>query len=161
MVYVMEFNVGGGCRRNGKPDPIGAAACCLQRRWDGYKYQTRSLLRSNPTPTNQRAELTAIIMALEWALKKYDELQTSPELDVRINSDSKYAVGCVETWIYKWARNGWQNSRGCEIANRDLVEKASDLDDLVKELGSVTYTWVPRSDNKDANGHCNEELDEQ
>ena len=39
-------------------------------------------------------------------------------------------------WIYKWANNRWLNSRGVEVANRDLIQKASDLDDELKELGT-------------------------
>lgn len=99
-------------------------------------------------------------MALEWALEKYDELDSYPDLDVRIHTDSRYAVGCMDNWIYKWVRNGWVNSAGNEVANRDLIEEASDLDDKVKDLGAVRYIWVPRSENEDADRHCNEELDE-
>jgi ribonuclease HI len=68
-----------------------------------------------------------------------------------------YAI--VNEWIYKWSRNGWTNSAGFEIANRNLIRKASDLDDEVKELGSVRYIWVPRSDNIEADEACNEALD--
>lgn len=52
-------------------------------------------------PTNQRADITAMIIALAWALEKYEELDTSPRLDVTIYSDSKYAIGCMNDWIYK------------------------------------------------------------
>ncbi|KAI1194869.1 ribonuclease H-like domain-containing protein [Nemania serpens] len=160
MVYVMEFYVDGGCRGNGQAWSIGAAACCLTKSHNrGYRYRTTSLPR-HPTPTNQRAEIAAIIMALEWALEKYDELDSYPDLDVRIHTDSRYAVGCMDNWIYKWVRNGWVNSAGNEVANRDLIEEASDLDDKVKDLGAVRYIWVPRSENEDADRHCNEELDE-
>lgn len=61
-------------------------------------------------------------------------------------------------FIYKWSRNGWINARGEEVANRDLIEKASDLDDRLVQLGTVTYRWIPRSENALADKHCNEEL---
>ncbi|KAH8163434.1 hypothetical protein CIB48_g4799 [Xylaria polymorpha] len=161
MVYVMEFYVDGGCRGNGHQWATGAAACCFMRK--GHRsYSHKSVhLPQNPTPTNQRAEITAIILALEWALEKYEQLDSYPTLDVRIHSDSKYAIGCMNTWVYRWSRNGWQNSSGYEVANRDLIEQASDLDDEVKGLGSVSYHWVPREDNQLADQLCNEELDEQ
>jgi ribonuclease HI len=93
MVYIMEFYVDGGCRGNGQPGSIAAAAACLMLR--NNMYQTRKVsLPSYPTPTNQRAEIQAIILALRWALEKYRELDSCPTLDVRIHSDSRYAIGC-------------------------------------------------------------------
>jgi ribonuclease HI len=112
-----------------------------------------------PPPTNQRAELTAIIIALEQALEKYDELDSCPRLKVKIFSDSKYAIGCMNEWIYKWTQNGWRNASGNEVANRDLIEDASDLDDRVKELGSVEYIWIPRAENEEADEACNRAMD--
>ncbi|KAI0444635.1 ribonuclease H-like domain-containing protein [Xylaria telfairii] len=161
MVYVMEFYVDGGCRGNGYQWATGAAACCLMRKGHRFYSHKSVHLPRYPTPTNQRAEITAIILALQWALERFEELDLSPRLDVRIHSDSKYAIGCMTTWVYKWASNGWQNSSGYDVANRDLIEQASDLDDEVKRLGSVTYEWVPREDNQLADRLCNDELDEQ
>jgi ribonuclease HI len=42
---------------------------------------------------------------------------------------------------------------------RDLIEHASCLDDELKELRKVRYVWIPRSENKLADKHCNEALD--
>ena len=74
-------------------------------------------------------------------------------------SDSRYAVDCMNTWIYKWSKNGWVNAAGREIANYDLITKASGLDDDVKELGEVTYVWIPREENEEADEACNECMD--
>ncbi|KAI1270110.1 ribonuclease H-like domain-containing protein [Xylariaceae sp. FL1019] len=161
MVYTMVFEVDGGCRRNGQPRPLGAAACCLQMRSGRKHYARTERLPSNPSPTNQRAEITAISMALKWALEKYDEDNICARLNVIIKSDSKYAVNAMSDWIYKWSSNGWVNSAGYEVANRDLIQQASRLDDRVRELGSVRYEWIPREDNIDADRHCNDSLDEQ
>jgi ribonuclease HI len=159
MVYVMEIYVDGGCRGNGQPGSIGAAAAVFKLRYGGQEVWT-SRLASYPRPTNQRAEISAIILALEQALEKYDGLDGSPWLDVTIYSDSRYAVDCMTNWVYKWVRNGWRNAAGQEVANRDLIEKASDLDDQLKEDGKVEYVWIPREKNQDADRACNEELDE-
>lgn len=160
MVYVMEIYVDGGCRGNGHPGSIGAAAAVFKKRYGGSESWTRSLPHT-PTPTNQRAEITAIILALELALEKSDQLDTDPYLDVTIYSDSKYAVGCMNDWIYKWTRNGWVNAAGYEVANRDLIEEASDLDDRLKEIGDVQYIWIPREKNQLADECCNEDMDNQ
>lgn len=160
MVCRMEFSVDGGCRRNGQPDAIGAAACCLELDQKRYTWRT-CRLDDFPAPTSQRAEITAIIKALEWALDRYIELGGDPMLDVTIKSDSRYAVDCMTKWIYTWVQNGWTNSRGVEVANRDLIAKASELDDLVRAVGRVDYMWIPRSQNLDADLLCQQVLDER
>ncbi|ORY55640.1 ribonuclease H-like domain-containing protein [Pseudomassariella vexata] len=161
MVYFMVFYVDGGCLRNGYDDAIGAASAVLMTRGNTYYYKTRHLDNWDYTPTNQRAEMTAIIMALEWALQKYEGLNGYPRLAVKIHSDSRWAIGCMTEWIYRWSQNGWQNARGNYVANRDLIEEASGLDDRVRGLGTVEYIWVPRERNKNADQHCREALDKQ
>lgn len=159
MVYQMKIYVDGGCRRNGFSNAIAAASAVRKtRRGEKYWYQTRRLY-AGQRATNQRAELTAIILGLEMALEKSDKLDSNPTLDVTIFSDSRYTVDCMTDFIYKWTRNGWVNSRGEEVANRDLIEEASDLDDRIAQLGTVTYIWIPRSENELADKHCNEELE--
>jgi ribonuclease HI len=160
MVYTMEIYVDGGCRGNGQPGSIGAAAVVFKLRSGGHKAWTTVLPR-HPPPTNQRAEITAIILALEQALEKLAELHTNPSLDVKIYSDSRYAIGCMTNWVYKWSKNGWINTAGNEVANRDLIEKASDLDDRLKEEGTVEYIWIPREQNQDADRYCNQAMDEE
>jgi ribonuclease HI len=160
MVYIMEFYVDGGCRRNGQADAIGAAAIVLKPKFGKLRMRNQHL-PSHPRPTNQRAEITAIIMALEQALEKLDELDTDPSLDVRIYSDPQYAVNCMNKWIYKWTKNDWTNAQGYEVANRDLLERAWYLDERVAEEGQVKYQWIPRSENQDADEYCNDALDEQ
>jgi ribonuclease HI len=159
MVYIMEIYIDGGCRGNGRPEAIGAAAAVFKKRNGGYTAWTK-VLPSYPTPTNQRAEITAVILALEQALELYKELDMNPYLDVKIHSDSKYAIGCMTDWIYKWSQNGWINAAGNEVANRDLIEEASGLDDQLKEEGNVKYIWIPREKNELADRLCNEKLDE-
>jgi len=160
MVYIMEIYVDGACRGNGQPGSIGAAAAVFKLRSGGHEAWTKILPRY-PPPTSQRAEITAVILALEQALEKLAELQTNPFLDVKIYSDSRYAVGCMTNWVYKWSENGWINAAGNEVANRDLIEEASDLDDRLKQEGDVEYIWIPREKNQDADDYCNEALDEE
>lgn len=102
-----------------------------------------------------------MIVALEWALEKYDDLNGYPTLNVTIHSDSAYAVGCMSDWIDNWSRNGWRNARGQPVGNRDLIVEASALDDRLQMLGNVNYVHVPRADNVDADRECNRALDEQ
>ncbi|UPX18272.1 Ribonuclease H [Ascochyta rabiei] len=63
--------------------------------------------------TNQRAELTAIARALDHA---------PIDRDILICTDSYYSIRCITEWSPKWLRNGWKNSAGKDVENRDLVE---------------------------------------
>ncbi|KAH6642514.1 ribonuclease H-like domain-containing protein [Boeremia exigua] len=63
--------------------------------------------------TNQRAELTAVARALD---------HVPIDRDVLICTDSYYAIRCIAEWSPKWLRNGWKNSAGKDVENRDLVE---------------------------------------
>lgn len=148
----------GGCRHNGTNRACAAAAAVRMTRWKIH-WRCEVLLGGSENSTNQRAEITAIILALEIALEKYEELVSSPQLKLTIFSDSKYAVGCMNEWIYKWTSNGWKNSRGEDVANQDLIRRASDLDDKLTELGTVKYVWIPRSENELADECCNDALD--
>lgn len=161
MPYIMVFQVDGGCRNNGYCGAIGAAACVLLRRNRQPHLIWTKRLDYFTVPTNQRAELTAIILALEIALQRDRQLGIQATLDITIESDSKYAIGCMTTWIKKWKRNNWTNAAGREVANQDLLEEASELEQaILDQQGEVTYEWIPRSENVEADRHCNEELDE-
>jgi ribonuclease HI len=159
MVYTMVIKVDGGCRGNGQQGAIGAAAAVILGRNGGILKTWTCELPNYPRATNQRAEISAIILALELALEKYNSLSNNVYMDVTIMSDSRYAVECMNTWIYKWVRNGWINAKGNEVANQDLIKKASNMDDNLKEHGRVTYKWISRSENGAADEACNNQMD--
>lgn len=68
--------------------------------------------------TNQRAELTAIIRALDIAPK---------DRKLVILSDSNYAIKCTNEWYQKWrVENKWVTAAGKPVENRDLIQKIID-----------------------------------
>ncbi|WPH04322.1 hypothetical protein R9X50_00721100 [Acrodontium crateriforme] len=73
---------------------------------------------SGTKQTNQRAELMAIIRALQVAP------QDKPLV---IMSDSKYSISCLTEWFQKWRANGWVNSSKKAVENQDLVESAVNI----------------------------------
>ena len=159
MVFIMEFYVDGGCRDNGKPWAIGAAAAV--RRYDngGKDYRTCRLETYSYNATNQRAEILAIILALEWAMEDYEKLNHSSRIHVTIYSDSRYAVNCMNQWLATWLNNGWTTSVRDSVANQDLLQNAIQAQNRVLDVGNVVYEWVPRNEVSDADEKCNEELD--
>jgi ribonuclease HI len=80
--------------------------------------------------TSNFAEYTA----LTEALKKLKSLGV--EGDVLVRSDSKLLVG--------------QMSEGWKVKGGMYVEKLKEARDLMKEFGSISFEWVPREQNQEA-----------
>lgn len=97
--------------------------------------------------TNQRMELEAIRQAL-----KYAESAREPNQRVIVYSDSAYAINCQrQHWYYSWMNNGWVNSKGEPVANRDLWEEIIPYFDnfwytFTKVAGHSGIYWNERCD---------------
>ncbi|KAL8851770.1 MAG: hypothetical protein Q9221_003380 [Calogaya cf. arnoldii] len=159
MVYIMKMSVDGACRNSGYSNATASAACVIHMKW-GRSKTWSLLLPSYPRPTNQAAEITAIILALEKAVEKSNEMSFNHFMKVTITTDSKYAHGCMTEWRFKWVQNGWLNAAGRDVANRELLERALELEAKIEERGDVRYGWVPREQNTKADEAANRELDE-
>ncbi|KAF9426440.1 hypothetical protein BGZ94_006523, partial [Podila epigama] len=82
--------------------------------------------------TNQRAELSAAIRALEVCGS-----DTKP-LEVR--TDSMYTLNIVTKWGENWIKNNWKRSDGGDVQNRDLVEAL--LTKVRNRPGPIKWTHV-------------------
>ncbi|KAF3090827.1 hypothetical protein TWF102_009029 [Orbilia oligospora] len=158
MVYIMEFKVDGACRGNGQPGSTAVAAACLFKQNGSHISKVKYLADNDIVPTSQRAEILAIIVALEWALDKYPKLSRRPRIDVMIKSDSRYAVNSMTTHISRWIDNGWYNAAGRPVANRDLFQRALALENKISRIGQVKYSWISREENLTADMKCREAL---
>ena len=69
-------------------------------------------------PTNQRAELAALIKALEIV---------GGTERVTIYTDSRYSIDCVLKFSRGWIRNGWKTAKGEPVKNQDLLRTLLDL----------------------------------
>ncbi|KAL2132196.1 hypothetical protein VTI74DRAFT_4111 [Chaetomium olivicolor] len=94
------------------------------------------------TQTNQRAELTAILRALE---------SVNLTQDLEIRTDSKYSIQCVTEWYINWERNGWKTRAG-PVKNQDLVQQVRDKLDEREACGAGTqFIWVKGHDTDQGN----------
>ncbi|EPZ42965.1 ribonuclease HI [Alicyclobacillus acidoterrestris] len=97
----------GACSKN--PGPGGWAAVLK------YGEHIKEVSGGEPHTTNQRMEIMAVIGALR-VLKQ--------PCDVVVYSDSAYVINCFQQkWYVNWQRNGWRNSKGETVQNRDLWEE--------------------------------------
>lgn len=69
------------------------------------------------TPTNQRTELTAILLCLRYVNK---ELGLN-NYELLIKTDSKYSINCITQWAQNWSKNNWTTANGKSVMNKDLI----------------------------------------
>ena len=108
-----------------------------------WRYRNVSEALKGSKQTNQRAELTAILRALDIAPR---------HREATIYTDSKYAIDCVTNWYRNWERNGWVNSKGKPVENKDVVADIRERIGEREQLGKITYfVWVKGHAQNDGN----------
>ena len=126
----------GAC--SGNPGP-GGWGTILE--WYGVEKELRG--GENPT-TNNRMELTAVIVALE-TLKE--------ACSVELYSDSKYVIDALtKGWLASWRKNGWRKSDKKPVLNVDLWERL--LPQLARH--EMHYHWVKGHAENEKNNRCDQ-----
>ncbi|KAJ1338179.1 ribonuclease HI [Microdochium nivale] len=84
--------------------------------------------------TNNRAELTAVLRALE---------QVPLHQGIRIYSDSNYSIKCATEWYRNWQKNGWRKSTGDAVENNDLIKAIrAKIEQREAANGKTQFQWV-------------------
>lgn len=91
----------GAASRNGTPACKAAWAIFFSR---GDARNKCAPVETNPS--NQKAELCAILQALR---------STEDEEDVTIITDSQYCIDSITKWSRAWERNDWKTSKGLPV----------------------------------------------
>ncbi|MBN1525956.1 MAG: ribonuclease HI [Spirochaetales bacterium] len=129
----------GGC--SGNPGPGGWAAILL------LPSSEKQISGNEKATTNNRMELTAVIMALVEL-----EKQTGKNSAAALYTDSQYVKKGITEWIKNWVKNGWKNAGKQPVKNQDLWKKLLEL----SQKHDVSWHWVKgHADNK-YNNACDE-----
>lgn len=150
----LRIDVDGRARRNGRPDGLSASAAVfifpdgIQERW---MCTTQPPPHNQPqSATRQRAELTAIILALTTTLDKFQIARSNgfhPHLEVDICSFSEYTVNSL-TLGYSWQNPLWGSRYGEPMVDdQDLISHALLLERSLSIHGNVRYRYVPQREN--------------
>ncbi|KAK7688812.1 hypothetical protein QCA50_008352 [Cerrena zonata] len=112
----------GASKNNGKPNAVAGVGV-----WWGKDDDRNIAERCPGAQTNNRAELIALIRALE----------TTPfrQMPLLVRTDSKYTIKCFTEWIRSWRAQGWMNSKGQPVKNRDVISYADALLEKRKSVG--------------------------
>ena len=116
----VEIFTDGAC--SGNPGPGGWGALL---RYNGIE---KTMSGGEKETTNNRMELTAVIMAVK-ALKE--------PCSITITSDSSYVCKAfLEGWIWNWIKKGWKKSDKSPVLNTDLWKQ------LLEALEPHEYKFV-------------------
>ena len=113
----------GAC--SGNPGPGG---------WGVVMYhgnRTKELSGGNPSTTNNRMEMQAVIEALR-AIKPSFSGKTV------LFSDSTYVLKGLQEWMPGWKKRGWKTAAKKPVKNEDLWRE---LDDLHQQR-EIDFRWV-------------------
>ncbi len=130
----VEIFTDGACRGNPGPGGWGVLLRAGKHEKELYGGESHT--------TNNRMEMTAVVMALK-ALKQ--------QSDVVLTTDSQYVRKGITEWMSGWKKKNWQTSSKKPVKNVDLWKE---IDHLASNH-SIDWRWV-----KGHSGHVeNERVD--
>jgi len=134
MLKKVEIFTDGAC--SGNPGPGGWGAIL---RYNGVE---KELSGGSSDTTNNRMELTSVIMALACLKER---------CKVILTTDSKYVADAItKGWAKSWREKGWIKSDKKPALNADLWEKLLDL----VEMHDVEIVWVKGHAGHPENERC-------
>ncbi|KAI0479047.1 ribonuclease H-like protein [Xylariaceae sp. FL0804] len=123
---VLEVYTDGASRGNGRAGAVAGYGVFFG---EGDERNVSERLRDGE-PTNNRAELTAILRTLE--IVPIDQ-------KLRICCDSQYSLSCITDWYKKWMANNWKKSSdGQKVQNQDLIKAIREIIDEREGAGMET-----------------------
>ncbi|MDA9190693.1 ribonuclease HI [Alphaproteobacteria bacterium] len=114
--------------------------------WAGilcYNNHKKIISGGEPNTTNNRMELTAVIMGLSALTRS---------VEIKVVTDSRYVMDGTQKWMANWKKNDWKTAAKKPVKNQDLWLQ---LDNLCTKH-TVNWEWI-----KGHSGHAeNEECDQ-
>ena len=126
----LEAFTDGACPNNGRHAKVAGAGVAFPER---PELNVSERITSNPT--NNRAELTAILRALEVA---DDTIDTARRRPIIIYTDSQLCIDSLTKWIGGWKKNGWLKRDKTAVLNDDLLKAV----DARMQRRRVTFVHV-------------------
>lgn len=113
----------GACDLNGSEKAKGGIGVY----WSNGEYESLSERLPDDNQTSNRAEIYAVIRALEICKDR--------EKILEIKTDSMYVVNAYNKWIPNWIKNNWMRTEKKQpVKNRDLFERMMVLINLRKRV---------------------------
>jgi ribonuclease HI len=114
----------GACTNNGKPNARASFAVFFTDQHQHPLFRHNFAERLTDNPTNQRAELMAILRAFEILNTNEFQLRVLGNKNFTIASDSMYSINCLTKWYKAWEKNQWKTAQGKPVKNASIIRAA-------------------------------------
>lgn len=159
--YELHIYTDGSCPGNGTEDATGGMGYVIQAHdvlGDRKKtfakrgvFYSKVYTQKYGSPTNQKCELLAIILAVRYLIKEYlgdprghEEIQqVMPELQIRVFSDSKYCIDGLNHWMRNWKENGWKNAKKKPVSNQRLWKEVDAVITESRTFFEISFHHIP------------------
>lgn len=121
----------GNCKCNGKKNALGGSGVYIPQ------FDIK-LFQKIDNPTNQRAELNAVKMCLEYILNN----GFNGKENVLICSDSLYTINCLTNWYINWESNGYIASNKKSVKNKELIKEIIKLKNNLLNNVMVSFKHI-------------------
>lgn len=120
----------GSCTNNGRAGArAGYGVYVTDNGMEKHRHSAR--LPEGDAQTNQRAELLALMYALQY-MGECGAVGT-------IYTDSKYAMQCIQTWGPTWEAAGWKKADKKPILHLDIIQPLYALWNMVKSRVTLQH----------------------
>lgn len=153
----IEIYTDGACRGNGQVTNAPAGIGCVLLIPDRQPIFFKEKLRFEQN-TNNKAEICAVIRALELLFKNYSPFDKSEFAKDKliIYSDSAYLINGITNWINGWRANGWINSKKEPVKNRELWENLDRKIKFFEQDFNIEFVKVKGHSGNKWNEKCDE-----
>ena len=95
--------------------------------------------------TNNKMELEGVTQGLKAVI----ECSVGAFKKIHVNSDSKYVLQGITTWIHGWKKNNWRTAAKAPVLNQELWQELDRVREHVTQLGyEIEWSYVKgHSDN--------------
>ncbi|QKE55276.1 RNaseH [Escherichia phage ECOP18] len=151
---VFHIYTDGACKSNPGPGAWGFIV------YDDNDDRLGSKSGYNPKTTNNEMELTAIVEALRWSVRKDNR-------PIAIYTDSAYCKNGMESWMFSWQRKGWKKADGEVPLNLELWQEAFRLTQQYINFHNTNPTFIKVKGHSGISGNeavdalCNTVITEQ
>lgn len=128
-ITMLRVFIDGSALGNGKACVRAGYAAVFPERQDLNIKETLSVGSGGEEPTNNRAEFSAFLRALQ-VVQNDSSLKL---LDVY--TDSKLLIDSVTKWMQSWKHRGWRKSDGSNVLNGDLLKAIDGVLNVYKARG--------------------------
>jgi len=134
----------GNVKGNGKKNSKGGYSVYFGEKLPFSQFNT-TMIEINQ-PTNNKMELSAIKYIFNTL---FENPKVFKDINIVIISDSQYSINAITKWSDNWIKNGWKNSKGEEVKNKELIQDILRLKNKTSDNLEFKHVFSHQKEPKD------------